>query len=88
MQARNEEHRAVLQLQEVEIMRSLYDTSAGFKQYVDRYCQKHEIDRETAFTHSVIRNAFEYYENAEKGKISSTEIKVGCGCVDLEDKSC
>lgn len=60
-------------------MMSLYDTSAGFKQYVDRYCTKQEIDRETAFTHSAIRNAYEYYENAEKGKISVTEIKAGFG---------
>lgn len=60
-------------------MRKLYETNDGFRQYVDKYCVKHEIDRETAFTHSVIRNAFEYYENAEKGKISVTEVKAGCG---------
>ncbi len=69
-------------------MRKLYETNDGFRQYVDKYCVKHEIDRETAFTHSVIRNAYEYYENAEKGKISVTEVKAGCGGASAEIGEC
>lgn len=69
-------------------MRQLYDTNEGFRQYVDKYCVKHEIDRETAFTHSVIRNAFEYYENAEKGKISVAEVKAVCGGASAEMGEC
>ena len=60
-------------------MRSFYENNEAFRNYVDQYCVKHDIDREAAFTHSVIRNAYEYYENAEKGKISVTEVKAGCG---------
>ena len=65
------------------MMRSLYETSAGFKQYVDRYCTKHEIDRETAFNHSVVRNAYEYYLHVNDGKISVTEVNAGCGGAEL-----
>lgn len=60
-------------------MRKLYETNDGFRQYVDKYCVKHEIDRETAFTHSVIRNAYEYYLHVNDGKISVTEVNAGCG---------
>ena len=60
-------------------MKELYESNNDFKQYVDRYCVKHEIDRETAFTHSVIRNAFDYYKHVNDGKISVSEIKAGCG---------
>lgn len=66
----------------------MYEGNENFRRYVDRYSAEFNLTTEQALTHSVIRNAAEYYENAEKGKISSTEIKVGCGCVDLEDKSC
>ena len=60
-------------------MNKLYEENDSFKQYVDRYCVKHEIDRETALTHSVIRNAAEYYKGAEKGKIGVVQMDAGCG---------
>lgn len=60
-------------------MRSFYESNQGFKQYVDRTCQKHECDIETAFTYSWVRNAYEYYKSAEEKKISVSEVKVGCG---------
>ena len=69
-------------------MKEFYETSEDFRRYVDRYAAEFNLTTEQALTHSVIRNAAEYYENAEKGKINVSEIKVGCGCVDLEDKSC
>lgn len=64
-------------------MQDLYKTNNNFKQYVDKYCVKHKIDRETAFEHSVIRNAFEYYKHVNEGKISVTEINAGCGGAEL-----
>lgn len=54
-------------------------SNTGFREYVDRYCVKHEIGRDAAFNHSVIRNAYEYYKDAEKGKISVSEVNAGCG---------
>ena len=60
-------------------MKNLYETSDGFRQYVDRYCQKEGTSPDVAFTHSVIRNAYEYYKDAEEKKISVTEVKAGCG---------
>lgn len=55
-------------------MQSLYDTNEGFKQYVDRFCKKHEIDIETAFSRSTVRDAAEYYKSIPK-----TEPIVGAG---------
>lgn len=49
-------------------MKELYIANLDFKHYVDAYCRKHKIDRETAFTHSVIRNAYEYYKHVNDGK--------------------
>lgn len=64
-------------------MQDFYEKSQSFHQYVDKYCLKHEIDKETAFCHSVIRNAYEYYKDAEKGKISVTKVDVGCGGAEM-----
>lgn len=60
-------------------MRSFYESNPGFKQYVDRCCQKHECDVETSFTFSWVKDAYEYYKDAEEKKISVSEIKAGCG---------
>ena len=60
-------------------MKNLYETSDGFRQYVDRCCQKHECDVETSFTFSWVKDAYEYYKGAEEKKISVSEIKAGCG---------
>lgn len=54
-------------------MEELYKTNDAFHQYVDRYCVKHEIGLKTAFSHSVIINAAEYYKSAGKGKISVSD---------------
>lgn len=64
-------------------MKSFYESNPGFKQYVDRYCVKEEVSPKVAFAHSVVRNAYEYYQDAEKKKISVSEIKAGCGGAEL-----
>ena len=60
-------------------MNNLYNNNDSFRQYVDRYCVKHEVIPEVALTHSMVKSAAEYYEAAEKKKIGVTEVKVGCG---------
>ena len=58
----------------------------AFEEYVERYARENKISQEEALTHAVVREVDDYYKNAEKGKISVTEVSVGCGCDD--DKSC
>lgn len=64
-------------------MRNLYENNTGFKHYVDACCEKHKCDIETAFTFSWVKNAAEYYLDAEKGKISVSEFKAGCGGAEM-----
>lgn len=56
-------------------IRVLYKVNEGFRQYVERYCRKHEILTDTAFQHSMVRSAAEYYEGLETGKTKVTEAK-------------
>jgi hypothetical protein len=58
--------------------RVLYKVNEGFRQYVTKYCRKHECTVEESFTHSIVQSAAEYYESAELGKISVSEVKAGC----------
>ena len=67
-------------------MKDFYESNEGFRQYVDKECVEHEKTVNQVLELSWVKNAAEYYENAKKGKISVTEISVGCGCDD--DKSC
>ena len=60
-------------------MRSFYESNPGFRQYVDRCCQKHECDVEKCFTFSWVKNAYEYYKTAEQKNVSVSEVKAGCG---------
>ena len=62
----------------------MYEENENFRRYVDRYAAEFNLTTEQALTHSVIRNAAEYYENAEKGKISVTEVNAGCGAATIE----
>lgn len=52
---------------------------AEIDEYIKRYCVKHEISREEAEKHALVKEAAKYYEDANKGEISVTEIKAGCG---------
>lgn len=45
-----------------------YIENAGFKDYVDRYCKKHGVSLEEAFTHRLVADVFDYYYN-EKGRV-------------------
>lgn len=56
--------------------------------YLEGYCRKHEIDAETAKTHAIVKSVAEYYKDAEKGKISVTEVKAGCGGAGAEMGEC
>ena len=60
-------------------MEELYKTNPDFQSYIRGYCQEWGIDKETAFTHSMIKNIAEYYKDANRGKINVTEALYGCG---------
>lgn len=55
----------------------------AFDKYLQGYCEEWKIDRETALQHAVVKEVGKYYENAEKGKISVTEVNVGCGGAEI-----
>jgi hypothetical protein len=52
---------------------------AEIDEYIEKYCVKHEISREEAEKHAIVKEIAKYYEDAKKGEISVTEIKSGCG---------
>ena len=60
-------------------LKKMYEENKDFRRYVDRYARQYDLTLEQALSHAVVRNAAEYYENAEKGKISVTEVNAGCG---------
>ena len=64
-------------------MKDFYESNTDFRRYTDRYAAEFNLTTEQALTHSVIRNAAEYYENAEKGKISISEVNAGCGAASI-----
>ena len=47
-------------------------------EYLRRYCEKHEISRDEAMTHALVKEYAKYAEDAEKGKISVDSMKAGC----------
>ena len=51
----------------------------AFKEYLHKYCVKHEISEDEALTHSTVRNAYEYYLDAEKHNASRITLNAGCG---------
>lgn len=63
-------------------IKNLYGGNENFRRYTDRYSAEFGLSTEEALKHSVIRNAAEYYENAEKGNVSVDEINAGCGVCD------
>lgn len=36
-------------------MKNLYDSNKDFRDYVDKYCVKHKVTTEVAFTHNIIQ---------------------------------
>ena len=53
------------------------------EEYIKRYCTKHEISREEAMTHAMVKEYAKYAEEAEKGKISVTHINAGCNGAEI-----
>ena len=60
-------------------LKKMYEENKDFKRYVDRHAKQYDLTVEQALSHAVVRNAAEYYEAAEKGKISVSEVNAGCG---------
>ena len=49
--------------------------------YIEKYCTKHEISQEEAKQHVLVKEVAEYYENAQKGKISVVAgAEMGADC--------
>lgn len=69
-------------------MRSLYENNEAFRNYVDRYAVKHEVSTDVALTHSTVRNAYEYYLDAEKKKATTITVNAGCGGASAEMGEC
>ena len=64
-------------------VRSFYESNEAFRNYVDRYSVKHGVSVDAAFTHSTVRNAYEYYLDAEKRSASKIMLNVGCGGAEM-----
>lgn len=52
---------------------------AEIDEYIEKYCIKHEISREEAEKHAIVKETAKYYKDAKKGIITVEEIKAGCG---------
>lgn len=58
---------------------SLYDENKDFRDYVDKYCIKHQITPDEAIEHYLIKAYAVYLAKRAEGKtITTTEIKCGC----------
>lgn len=42
-------------------MKELYNTNPDFKDYVDRYCIKHNVTVDDALEHYIIKESAKYY---------------------------
>ena len=53
----------------------LYETSKSFQVYVDRYCVKHNIPKENAFKHLLVRSYGDYIikENRQYDKTNNAD---------------
>lgn len=61
-------------------MKSFYEENESFRQYVDKYCVKHEVTPEQAFEHATVRAAAEYYQKAVVSKTVAAEAEIGADC--------
>lgn len=64
-------------------MRSFYESNEAFREYVDKYVVKHKVETDIALTHSTVRNAYEYYLDAEKRNASKIMMNAGCGGAEM-----
>jgi hypothetical protein len=60
---------------------NLYETNNNFKNYVDRYCRKHEKSVKEALLDVLVRAYGSQVEEREREVVKPvvTEINVGCG---------
>ena len=52
---------------------------AEIDDYIKKYCVKHEISREEAEKHAIVKEIAKYYDDVKTGKISVTKMEAGCG---------
>ena len=52
---------------------------AEIDDYIKKYCVKHEISREEAEKHAIVKEIAKNYEDVKTGKISVTKMAAGCG---------
>lgn len=52
-------------------MKQMYDANQNFRDYVDKYMRKEQIDLDTALSHAMVRNYAEYLK--ERGE-SETKL--------------
>lgn len=38
-----------------------YETNKDFKDYIDKYCKTYRIDKETAFSHLLVKEVWKMY---------------------------
>lgn len=57
----------------------MYEENRSFKGYVDRYCVKHNLTPEQAFTHLLVQYYAKYLVQAADGKVVTT-TQIDCGC--------
>ena len=60
-------------------MKEFYEINDDFRRYVDRECIEHNLTIDACLERSWVRNAYEYYKDAEKGKIGVVKVDAGCG---------
>lgn len=51
-------------------MMNFYNTNPDFKDYVDKYCTKHQIGVEEALEHKLVKEVSEYYKEFKVGSRS------------------
>ena len=42
---------------------SFYDIDKDFRDFIDKYCKKHHISKEEAFTHKIVHYTFNMYHS-------------------------
>lgn len=51
-------------------MKNFYDTNSDFKDYVDKYCTKHQLTVEVALEHKLVKEVAKYYKEFKVGSRS------------------
>lgn len=51
------------------IMIDLYKTNQDFRDYVERYCKKHDISKYEAMSHKLVQGVAEYYKDLQENNL-------------------